>query len=729
MSDRIIIQCPGCSAKLAISDASKLGKKIKCSKCSEVFVASAMSSGSAKASKPTKPASKLKKSDQDEFDLDDMEMEDFSNSEDEEFESEAPARSSKRSGKKAGAVKGKAKGKGKKQSDGNLPLMIGGAVAVVLLIGGGLWLLMGGKNEPVPVAQQAAPPSSDPAAASTPASFAASSNTVTASPASVGKFPRAMTELPDWLVKDAPFDVNQFWITVPPSENAAPLYLDALYEFVPEMEACFAPEVRSQRTATAKTRHDRSLKLQIQWSNPQQPKDATERDAVLQEHVSPFQKLEEAQKRPQCVFEIGWDAPSFLPPIHAFREVVRVAQLQVERDIERGDFDSVLRMTNLTLRLSRDIRSRTPMVMQDVATALESLIISQILIPALKSPALKTSQCDDLLRQFVLHEAAVRKTNLFLTGLRGDYIWKRMLLHDVQQQTGEFAEARFREAFGVSHETRAAAMLTALNGTSDQLKALGTETPNPQLSLMFDLFLSAMKPGNYDAEVLALKDKYQVLSSAITEPYAVRSKAFAQLREKYQKGLQAQLADVQIPPPPNTPPEQAMAQMKVALEKKLAAGTLRGPFLAAFLINGSKLENDMGQSGADVTPMTRLEGAKSLVALRRWYGTHGNPPPDFATMCREAGLTDLPRDYFSDGPLRMVTFAAETPIQHRYQKYLKAMAGETIVYSFGPDGVDDKALKDWGYVDPGDFLFRMEIPQSEIPATPAPPATRIVIPQ
>ena len=54
---------------MAISDASKLGKKIKCSKCSEVFVAKAMSSGSSKAGKPAKPVPKPKKSDEDEFSL------------------------------------------------------------------------------------------------------------------------------------------------------------------------------------------------------------------------------------------------------------------------------------------------------------------------------------------------------------------------------------------------------------------------------------------------------------------------------------------------------------------------------------------------------------------------------------------------------------------------------------------------------------------------------------
>ncbi len=156
MPDRIIIQCPGCSVKLAISDASKLGKKIKCSKCSEVFVAKAAASGGAKA-KPTKPAPavKPKKSDDDdEFNFDDMEMEDKSAAEDEESEVEAPVSKSKAGGKKTTA-KGKGKGKGKARSGGNqLPLIIGGSVSVLLLVAVGVYFMFFGQEPPAPAAPE-----------------------------------------------------------------------------------------------------------------------------------------------------------------------------------------------------------------------------------------------------------------------------------------------------------------------------------------------------------------------------------------------------------------------------------------------------------------------------------------------------------------------------------------------------------------------------------------------
>ena len=157
MADRILIQCPGCSAKLAISDESKLGKKIRCSKCSEVFVANALKARSGSTtSAPTKAAKpKPKKSDEDEFNFDDMEMEDKSANEEEDSEEESrPLKAKVRQSKKG------AKGKGKKKSGGNMPLIIGGSVVAVLLLSVVGYFLFTDKVEPPPgvppVAQQPA---------------------------------------------------------------------------------------------------------------------------------------------------------------------------------------------------------------------------------------------------------------------------------------------------------------------------------------------------------------------------------------------------------------------------------------------------------------------------------------------------------------------------------------------------------------------------------------------
>ena len=158
MAERILVMCPGCSAKLAVSDASKLGKKIRCSKCSEVFVAKAASASTTKSAKPSKPAppAKKKKSGDDEFNFDDMEMEDKSEFDDDESEDEAPVVKSKaKATSKSPVKKGKGKGKGK-SSGNNMPLIIGGSVAAMLIVGVGLYFLLSGGEPPAaaPVAQQ-----------------------------------------------------------------------------------------------------------------------------------------------------------------------------------------------------------------------------------------------------------------------------------------------------------------------------------------------------------------------------------------------------------------------------------------------------------------------------------------------------------------------------------------------------------------------------------------------
>ncbi len=523
-----------------------------------------------------------------------------------------------------------------------------------------------------------------------------------------GEFPRAGTELPDWLVQDCPFNAREFWITVPSNQNAAPLYLDALYEFLPEVEAYFPREVRSERTPATKRRADRFLQLQLEWyATPQPKRNLAERDAVLLEHTAGFQKLAESQQRPSCVFEIGRDLPSNQPLLLASRQVIRVAQFQVERDIERGDLDSVVQMIDVTLRLSRDLRPRAPMAMMHMANALENVILENLLKPVLKSPALTTKQCDVLLDILVQHVDAVGSLNSFRTGLRGSYLSKRILLHNLQQHTGEFAESRYREAFGVPHETRAAVLFTALNGTPKQREGRGDQAQDAALMAHLNRLLPAMQPANFDAEAAFLKEQYEVLSTAVNQPYSIRTKVLESLGLKYAKELYPQT----FAPPANTPPEQAVAHMAAEVERQLKVGPLRGPHLGVpvFLVS---------DAAPEVIPMTRLEGAKALVALRRWYSIHTSAPPDFATLCRAAGLTEVPRDYFSDGPLRMITFATDTPIQHRFKQDQMAVAGETIIYSVGSDGVDHKASNDWGgYPGPGDFLFRLEIPQNAVPIT------------
>jgi hypothetical protein len=89
-----------------------------------------------------------------------------------------------------------------------------------------------------------------------------------------------------------------------------------------------------------------------------------------------------------------------------------------------------------------------------------------------------------------------------------------------------------------------------------------------------------------------------------------------------------------------------------------------------------------------------LGSAKCLIALRRWQLTHNAPPTDLAEVCRAAKISGVPVDPFSGSgsPLKLVM-----------------IDGEPVVYSVGPDGVDDGGLKDsnMGRNPEGDLLFRL----------------------
>ena len=539
--------------------------------------------------------------------------------------------------------------------------------------------------------------------------------------------PRALSKLPDWLAKDAPFDLTEYWVEVPPDKNAAPLYLDALYEFDSKMEVCFPAEIRTLRTPAVAERAARSLKLQIDWYRDSAKRDTAERDAVLQEHEEGFRKIREAQQRPHCVFETGWDIPAQAPLVVASREMLRVAGLQVERDIEKGDFDSAIQMTGLMLRFGRDLRVRTPLAIQFVADAADSIIANNFVTPLLKSPALTAGQCEAILRLLIQNDAALRESNPALSRLRGEYLLRRLLLHQVQNSTGEFAPSRVNSAFGVNCKSRGDAMQASLNADPAVNAAMGIESPPPELGQMLDALVHSMQAPDFELSVSLLKEKYQVQAEALAQTYAAQDSAFNEWMRRQQTATATFMAKVQSAVPQGTPPKERAAAVLPILRASLAEPQAPRSQLL-WIIWNSKFENDLGVSGflghIDAQIGTQRSAMLSLAALRYWYATRSDAPADLASVCRAAGLTGVPLDYYGSAPLRMLTFQTDSsPIQYKHgrpsDKAEKFLAGETVIYSVGPDGADERAAIDWvfGPTNKGDWPFHLGKPQSSFPVS------------
>ena len=541
-------------------------------------------------------------------------------------------------------------------------------------------------------------------------------------PPGVVRLPRALSQPPDWLVEEAPFDVRKFWVTVPDDENAAPLYLDALYEFSPIMEVCFPLEDRKQRTPAIKARVQRVANVERDWINAKYRNDLPrrvslqERDAILDEYAAGFDKLFRAQDRPSCVFEIGWDNAAQIPLIQGARSCARVIQHQFGREIERANFDAAIRLTATILRLSRDLRYRPGSLSTVVAISIDNLAMFDMIIPLLKLPGLKVVHCDELMRILVQHETSLREIDPFLRSIQGDYLSKRMLLYDLEHRSGEFADSKYHHAFGTNNASRGSALISALNGDP---RDVGTDPVHRSFATFINVLLSHMKHSDYRECADLLKEKVEFFATKRNEPFKVRMAAY---QEFVTNKSSHWMSDIRVSTS-SVPSKKDHVAVSDALDRQLYWGAKPAPKLAYYfsvVLLEQNLNGGVGNYSipTDINHQTRLQAAKALVALRRWYGTHATPPIDFAVMCREAGIEEIPRDFYGTGSLRMATFAAETQLKNfGIGPPTKLIGGETVIYSVGTDGIDDMALKGgttYSFDEPGDWLFRLEIPQSAI---------------
>jgi hypothetical protein len=243
------------------------------------------------------------------------------------------------------------------------------------------------------------------------------------------RLPGAVTNLPDWIGADAPFDVARHFAAVPREQNAAPLYLDAFAEFAAEMAVCFpeGPD-RDRRKQAADDRMRRYAELEKAIRADPNAVPPEQIDALIKEYETGFRKLAEAQRRKRCLFEAGLQPESPFPHTMAARQVARVAGLRVRRAVERGDLDAAISDVEAMLRLVRDLRHRGALIHQLVALAITQVVCTDPVKTILVAPGLRVEQCDRLLKVFLDHEA--RSGDGYAEGLRGEYLVGRAALRD-----------------------------------------------------------------------------------------------------------------------------------------------------------------------------------------------------------------------------------------------------------------------------------------------------------
>jgi hypothetical protein len=405
--------------------------------------------------------------------------------------------------------------------------------------------------------------------------------------------PDALHEAPEWLKKNAPFDIEAFFLKVPTEENAATLYLELFYEFAPQgMEPCVSPEEREARGPLLREREERTHALQREGGG-----DAAARAAVLEEYAEAFERLALAQKRKRCVFETGFSLIADFHHAQAARDVVRLLNWRVEAALQARNIDAALDDIEMGLRLGCDLRPRGPLISQLVSIALDSVIVQGQIYGALGSSELTVAHCDRLLKILAAEPPDV--VDPAVEGFRGEYIFFRDLLHRLE--TGE----RLGDLVGAPASSNGLVLASRM--------AEGGRSR--QIGEQLDERLSEMGPAEFAAEVDAL------------------NRYFAPLVDP--KGRSIRELDRLLPEQ-----EQALADMTVV---SLLDDELRS------------IAQSIEAFRRDKTRMGAIQCVVAL--RRWQLAEPGRRPPDLEAVCKAAGMKGVPTDEYSrtGEPLRWIT--------------------------------------------------------------------------
>lgn len=425
--------------------------------------------------------------------------------------------------------------------------------------------------------------------------------------------PDAISAFPNWLIEtpNAPFDLADYAKMPAPDDNAAPLYLDALYEFSSDVETCFPDSARVLRTPIVRSRLERFHKLHTRWLENRATVNLVEVNALLAEYEVGFQKLEAAQRKPECVFQTGVSITALLPHVQSVRDVARVACLRGWRDCQQGKLDSAIGVAEDMFRLGRDINSQGQQISALVATACDRLVCDQILRDVLLHPDLTAQQCDRLLS--IVGEHARKKTTMWTRAMQGEYVMVRVLLHDLQYRAGDFSPEAI-DRLGLDRET--------LRGKTYGQFAVrlwfdfisSSDAPFDEAGALID----AMTDDDFANEARVVNGIYQSVFDVLDRPVHERRAAFQQIEDR-------------LPTPKKW---------------ELSRYYLIGP-------------GTIGEVAC--RERASLNGYSALICVRRWQLEHGESvSPDLMTAFREAGITEPPIDPYGAGePFRLTTIAGQ----------------------------------------------------------------------
>lgn len=454
---------------------------------------------------------------------------------------------------------------------------------------------------------------------------------------------------PSWLIADrqAPFDLVQYFEVPVREDNAAPGYLKALFEFAPEVANCFPEATREAQMSVAHERRKRFMTLHDQWQVDRQSVSDDEFAPLLKEFDAGYELLRLAQRKRECVFEIGAGLDALVPYAQAVQVVARVEIHRARLALRQGQIEPVIDDVAMLLRLARDINNRGASILHRVACVIDGIVCDEVLRPILLHPQLTPAQCDRLLALLAEHDH--RKDDILRQAICGEYITLRVMLHDFQYRTGAFTRPKLA-SFGITFAgggefpTPGAAIAEVLstNQSSNQTQTFDKTRLAQQIDAMTD--------HDYDQEVAICDAGFQALLATCDRPVWQRLRMCSRIQDQFARNQSSRIVrylDL---------PNQA-----VHVDRRNRA---------------------------------HLAGLIALTCLRRWQFEHPDPPASLDLLLATGAIAGLIPDPYGTGePLRYVL-----------------QDGQPVIYSLAADETDDGGAKEWDLTPDGsgDMTFRLE---------------------
>ncbi len=424
--------------------------------------------------------------------------------------------------------------------------------------------------------------------------------------------PDAISAPPPWLLADtsAPFDLVEHFSMPIWEDNAAPMYLDALYEFESKLEVYFSEEQRTERTQPAADRGQEFYAVHTPWAQDRQSVTLADVERALSLYDSAFEKLGRAQRKNECRFDPSVSRLSHITLVNGARGVARYAQLRIWHQALQGNLDGAIDDLLVMTRLSRDLNRGGSLVTVLVSIAVNGLSYSSIR-DILLHPELTVEQCDRLVAILDEHERIAAQT--IELSLRQEYVVFRIELHDIQYHTGEFSPARMagsvEDPEGDSTPTTPGEVFASgMVGEGDAAQSQVAERIN------------AMNAADFAREITIADEGYRSLLSVFDLPVHEQHGFVSRLRDQLARNPESRIFRYKLP---------ILLQVFVAYRRDQAS----------------------------------LAGLRCLTCLRRWQISHADVPPDLEAILLDAGITEPCLDPYGGGePMRFAVIDGEPVI-------------------------------------------------------------------